>query len=376
MAETLTLVLRIHAEQVPYPVISEIIALVDRVYSPVGLGVDRGGNGMSVVQELMGLDKFRDRHFAGRLVGYDFGSSIAVGEDERGRPIKKRTKEQMTSLINKALGTHKLVLPEQDHDVEDQLCTQTYVLTDRGVIYSKGSVDEAQPPFRQGSQRETAMTSPMKLGQGRYPRDVRRHRKNGRVAHLVGSRDRLLDDKCEPAICAKSRQFFAPTHVEKTYKISCARFRRIQIARFSIPPSWPGTISDTTATVTMIFARHSPVVACTGEERKPRKGEMVPDLRGELPHTGHVSPYGPVEKSCFQAIRACRSCPLKSAIRAWPDTPDAHGPVQRVNINNCGEFQVIPNGQPTGEHGCARVNQRVVSTGEAPDSNGLRHPHG
>ena len=137
--EKLTLFLRIHAEQVAYPVISEIIALVDRVYSPAGLGVDRGGNGMSVVQELMGLDKFRDRHFTGRLVGYDFGSSIAVGEDERGHPIKKRTKEEMTSLINKALSSHKLVLPKQDHDVEDQLCTQTYVLTDRGVVYSKGN---------------------------------------------------------------------------------------------------------------------------------------------------------------------------------------------------------------------------------------------
>jgi hypothetical protein len=138
-AETLTLVLRIHAEQVPYPVISEIIALVDRVYSPLGIGVDRGGNGMSVVQELLGLDKFRDRYFTGRLVGYDFGSSIAVGEDERGRPIKKRTKEEMTSLINKAFANHGLVLPKQDPDVEDQLCTQTYVLTDRGVVYSKGN---------------------------------------------------------------------------------------------------------------------------------------------------------------------------------------------------------------------------------------------
>ncbi len=137
--ETLTLVLRIHAEQVPYPVITEIIALVDRVYSPVGIGVDRGGNGMSVVQELLGLDKYRDLYLAGRLVGYDFGSSIAVGEDERGRPIKRRTKEEMTSLINKAFSKRKLVLPKQDHDVEDQLCTQTYVMTDRGVVYSKGN---------------------------------------------------------------------------------------------------------------------------------------------------------------------------------------------------------------------------------------------
>jgi len=137
--ETLSLVLRIHAEQVAYPVITEVIALVDRLYGPVGLGVDRGGNGMSVVQELLGLDKYRDLHLAGRLVGYDFGGSIAVGEDDAGKLIKKRMKEHMTALINEALNGRRLVLPKQDHAVEDQLCTQTYVLSDRGVIYSKGN---------------------------------------------------------------------------------------------------------------------------------------------------------------------------------------------------------------------------------------------
>ena len=137
--ETLTLVLRVHAEQVAYPVISEIIALIDRVYRPQGIGVDRGGNGLSVVQELTTLDSFRERYLQGRLVGYEFGSSIAVGEDDRGRPIKKRVKEHMTALINEALNAGHLALPRQDHEVEDQLCTQTYLLTDRGVVYSKGN---------------------------------------------------------------------------------------------------------------------------------------------------------------------------------------------------------------------------------------------
>jgi hypothetical protein len=137
--ETLTLVLRIHAEQVAYPVISEIIALIDRVYAPVGIGVDRGGNGLSVVQELMTLDKFRERYFTGRLVGYDFGGSIAVGEDDAGRPLKRRNKEHMTALISKALNAGHLVLPKQDHEVEDQLCSQTYILTNHAVVYSKGN---------------------------------------------------------------------------------------------------------------------------------------------------------------------------------------------------------------------------------------------
>ena len=135
----LTLRLRVHAERVPYPVVTEIVALIDRLYSPQGIGVDRGGNGMSVVQELTGLDKYRDRYFTGRLVGYDFGGSIAVGEDKDGRPITKRVKEQMTALINEALNAKKLRLPKPDHEIEDQLCTQTYTLTPHGVVFSKGN---------------------------------------------------------------------------------------------------------------------------------------------------------------------------------------------------------------------------------------------
>jgi hypothetical protein len=135
----MTLLLRVHAENIPYPVITEVIALIDRVYTCAGIGVDRGGNGMSVVQELLGLDKYRDLHLAGRLLGYDFGSTLAVGEDAAGNPVKKRIKEHMTALINESLNSRRLVLPKQDHQVEDQLCTQTYVLSERGVVYSKGN---------------------------------------------------------------------------------------------------------------------------------------------------------------------------------------------------------------------------------------------
>lgn len=137
--EILTLILRVHAEHVAYPVITEIIALIDRLYSPKGIGVDRGGNGTSVVQELLGLDKYKDLYLDGRLVGYDFGGSIAIGEDKAGKPIKKRIKEHMTALINESLNAKKLKLPKNDHEIEDQLCTQTYVLSSYGVVYSKGN---------------------------------------------------------------------------------------------------------------------------------------------------------------------------------------------------------------------------------------------
>ena len=138
-AEILTLVLRIHTEHLPYPLLSELIALVDELYKPVGIGLDRGGNGTAIEHELLQLDKFRSGNFVGKLMGIDFGGTTLVGEDKNGEPIKKRTKEHMTALINRSLNARKLKLPKEDKEIEDQLCTHTYVRNDRGIVYSKGN---------------------------------------------------------------------------------------------------------------------------------------------------------------------------------------------------------------------------------------------
>ena len=173
----LTLILRVHAENVAYPVITEVIALIDRLYVPAGVGVDRGGNGMSVVQELLGLDKYRERHLAGRLIGYDFGGTIAVGEDDRGQPVKKRIKEHMTALINEALNGRRLVLPKQDAHIEDQLCTQTYVLSERGVVYSKGNdhiVDALRCALLRRAQEKDPGYDPSEIIPDVYPARLKR----------------------------------------------------------------------------------------------------------------------------------------------------------------------------------------------------------
>jgi hypothetical protein len=162
----MSLVLRVHAERVAYPALSEVIALLDRVYDPVGIGLDRGGNGTAVEHELLSLDKFRDRHFSGRLVGYNFGGTIAVGEDEQGKVIKKRVKEEMTRVINKALHARKVRLPAEDPEVEDQLCTQTYVTGDRGIVYSKGNdhiVDAMRCAFMRHAQDTDDTYDPIEI---------------------------------------------------------------------------------------------------------------------------------------------------------------------------------------------------------------------
>jgi len=101
--------------------------------------VDNGGNGMAVVQELTTLDKFRSLELGPKLHGYDFGGMVTVAEKD-GRLLKKRTKEHMTSLINRAFQRRELLLPDSDREVADQFASHTYTYaSNNNVVYSKGN---------------------------------------------------------------------------------------------------------------------------------------------------------------------------------------------------------------------------------------------
>jgi len=135
------LVLRVHCEHIAYPIIAEILATIDRYYKPSGMGLDHGGNGMSILQDLLHLDKFADLNLDERIEGIDFGSSTIIGyrDDDKTKPLKKRTKEFMTTLIAKHLHGKKLLFPMIDAVIEDQFITHTYTLKNGRVIYSKGN---------------------------------------------------------------------------------------------------------------------------------------------------------------------------------------------------------------------------------------------
>ncbi|MCX5770333.1 MAG: hypothetical protein NTZ09_08690 [Candidatus Hydrogenedentes bacterium] len=132
------LVLRVHMEAVSYPQIAQCIGILDAAYSPAGIGLDNGGNGVAVVQELLTLDKYRPRAFSGRLHGFDFGGVTQIPLPD-GSDARKRTKELMTSLINGALQRRELVFPAEDREIADQFLTQTYTLSNGIVVYSKGN---------------------------------------------------------------------------------------------------------------------------------------------------------------------------------------------------------------------------------------------
>lgn len=134
----MTLILRIHMEHVSYPHIAQVISLLERYFTPVGIGLDNGGNGLAVVQELLTLDKYKPLQLDGRLRGYDFGGMTTLAVRD-GREIRKRTKELMTSLINGALQRRQIALPTDDSEIEDQFTTHTYTLSNGNIIYSKGN---------------------------------------------------------------------------------------------------------------------------------------------------------------------------------------------------------------------------------------------
>jgi hypothetical protein len=134
----LKLILRLHMEHVSYPHIAQTIALLERYFTPAGIGVDNGGNGLSVVQELLTLDKYKELQLEERLKGFDFGGMTRLTLRD-GKEIKKRTKELMTSLINGALQRKQLIFPADDLEIEDQFTTHTYTLRDGKIIYSKGN---------------------------------------------------------------------------------------------------------------------------------------------------------------------------------------------------------------------------------------------
>lgn len=132
-----SLVLRIHCEHVAYPILSMLISLLERYYTPAGVGIDNGGNGGAVVQELLTLDAYRPLNMSGRLRGVDFGG-VTVLPTPDGGEVRKRTKELMTSIINGMLQRREMRFPQNDLELQDQFTTHTYTMTNNAVVYSKG----------------------------------------------------------------------------------------------------------------------------------------------------------------------------------------------------------------------------------------------
>ena len=135
--EVMRLKVRFHVEHVSYPILAEMLALIDFYYHPEGIGIDNGGNGLSVVQDLTTLDKFKGNDFESKVMGFDFGSSTTIGYSDDGKPIKKRTKEYMTQLINWALGKGKVVFQINNRNCADNFKLNAIYLIIQSILVTQ-----------------------------------------------------------------------------------------------------------------------------------------------------------------------------------------------------------------------------------------------
>jgi phage FluMu gp28-like protein len=61
----LKMILHLHLEHVAYPHIAQVIALLERYFTPASIGVGNGGNCLVVVYELLTLDKYKGLELGG-----------------------------------------------------------------------------------------------------------------------------------------------------------------------------------------------------------------------------------------------------------------------------------------------------------------------
>ncbi|MBZ0273807.1 hypothetical protein K8I61_17340 [bacterium] len=134
---------RIHCERLPYPIQAALLGEIDRLYGFGSIGLDAGGNGLSVYQELKTLDAFADLRGDGlidRLRVYQFGENILVDRDEdTEEKILRNAKVFATDLWSKCMQRKGVVFPKEDEQLEDQIIGHTYTRTARTIVYRKGS---------------------------------------------------------------------------------------------------------------------------------------------------------------------------------------------------------------------------------------------
>jgi len=143
----LTSRLRIHLEKIPYTTQAKILGQLDQNFKFDAFGIDRGGNGMSVIQMMHNNDEFailpRRKE---RFIAFDFGGSLVIDVNEdTGEETKMNAKEFSTNLINGIMRQRKWDIPKDsdtrgvkgDLELEEQFTSHTYVKSDRHIVYDK-----------------------------------------------------------------------------------------------------------------------------------------------------------------------------------------------------------------------------------------------
>ena len=125
---------RINLIKVPYPIQEKLIDILDSRLNPELIGIDEGGPGKGLVQHLLQDDVYNMKNYSERIVPVDFGKWMTLGEDDEGKEIRVRTKEQAVTLLQEYSNAHKIVYSTTDMDLVTEMERMTYTKNPTGNI--------------------------------------------------------------------------------------------------------------------------------------------------------------------------------------------------------------------------------------------------
>lgn len=128
---------RIKLTKVAYPLQEKLINILDNKFFPEAIGIDRGGAGVSVVQNLLEHQEYKKNNYAERLIPVDFSSSVVVGVSTDGTEIKTKTKVFSVSLLQEFSNSSKIIYSTTDLDMVSELERMTYTKGPTGEISYK-----------------------------------------------------------------------------------------------------------------------------------------------------------------------------------------------------------------------------------------------
>ena len=128
---------RIKLTKVSYPIQEKLIDLLDTKFQPELIGIDRGGAGVSVVQNLLEHRDFLHKDFKNKIYPIDFSSSTTIGISSDGTEIKTKTKVFTVSVLQEYSNNQKIIYSSTDMDMVSELERMTYTKNIAGDITYK-----------------------------------------------------------------------------------------------------------------------------------------------------------------------------------------------------------------------------------------------
>ncbi len=128
---------RIQLTKVSYPIQKQLINFLDDKFGRFDIiGVDAGGPGKPVVQDLLEAEEFLHKDYDKRLIPVEFASNMVLGIDSEGEEIKTKLRPFSVSLAQEYSNSHKLIYSSTDMEFVTELERMTYTKTPKGdVVY-------------------------------------------------------------------------------------------------------------------------------------------------------------------------------------------------------------------------------------------------